>query len=66
MHLGNWARQAGGLHHHGNPADFRPDLECVGPGGSVLGGGDVIAVEIRQIVDLIVGRKDSAAPGRAI
>jgi len=48
MHLDNQLRQAGGLHRHGNPADFCPDLECVGPGGSVVGDGDVIAVEINS------------------
>jgi nitroreductase len=38
-----------------NAADFRPDLECLGPRGSVLGGSDVIAAEMEQVVDLIVG-----------
>jgi CSLREA domain-containing protein len=36
-------------------ADFRPDLECLGPGGSVLGGSDMIAAEVEQVIDLIVG-----------
>ena len=36
-------------------ADFRPDLECLGPVGSVLGGSDVISTEMEQVVDLIVG-----------
>jgi len=36
-------------------ADFGPDLEFVVPGSSVLGGSDMIAAEMEQIVDLIVG-----------
>ena len=36
-------------------ADFRPDMEALGPGSSVLGGSDVIAAEMEEVVDLIVG-----------
>jgi hypothetical protein len=36
-------------------ADFGPDLEFLGPGGSVLGGSDMIAAEMEEVVDLIVG-----------
>jgi hypothetical protein len=43
------------LCRNGNAADFRPDAECLRPGGSVLGGSDVIAAEMKQAVDLIVG-----------
>jgi hypothetical protein len=43
------------LYRNGNAADFRPDAECLRPGGSVLGGSDVIAAEMKQAVDLIVG-----------
>jgi len=35
--------------------NFRPDLECPRPASSVLGGSDVIAAEMEQVVDLIVG-----------
>ena len=35
--------------------DFGPDLEFVGPGSSVLGGSDVIAAEMEEVVDLIMG-----------
>jgi hypothetical protein len=35
-------------------ADFGPDLEFV-VGSSVLGGSDMIAAEMEQVVDLIVG-----------
>ena len=44
-----------GLNHGGNAADFGPDPECLGPGGSVLGGSGVIAAEVEEIIDLIVG-----------
>ena len=43
-----------GLNHGGNAADFGPDPECLGPGGSVLGGSGVIAAELEEIIDLIV------------
>jgi hypothetical protein len=43
------------LYGNGNAADFRPDAECLRPGGSVLGGSDVITAEMKQAVDLIVG-----------
>src|ERR1700747_1847913 len=36
-------------------ADFRPDLECLGPGSSMLGGSDMIPAEVEQVIDLIVG-----------
>jgi 5-methylthioadenosine/S-adenosylhomocysteine deaminase len=35
--------------------DFRPDLECLGPGSSMLGGSDVVAAKVEEVVDLIVG-----------
>ena len=35
-------------------ADFRPDLECLPPGSFVLGGSDVIAAEMKQVIDLVV------------
>ena len=36
-------------------ADFGPDLEFLRPGSSVLGGSDMIAAEMEEVVDLIVG-----------
>jgi len=36
-------------------ADFHPDLKCLGPGSSMLGGSDMIAAEVEQVIDLIVG-----------
>jgi hypothetical protein len=34
-------------------ADFGPDLEFLGPGGSMLGGSDMITAKMEQVVDLI-------------
>ena len=36
-------------------ADFRPNLKCLGPGSFMLGGSDIIAAEVEQVIDLIVG-----------
>jgi hypothetical protein len=36
-------------------ADFIPDLERLVPGGSVLRSGDVIAAEVEEVIDLIMG-----------
>jgi hypothetical protein len=35
-------------------ANFGPSLEFLGPVSSVLGGSDMIAAEMEEIVDLIV------------
>jgi hypothetical protein len=44
-----------GLNHSGYAADFGPHPECLRPGGSMLGGSGVIAAEVEEIIDLIVG-----------
>jgi hypothetical protein len=36
-------------------ADFRPDLECLGPVSSMRGGSDMIKAEVEQVIDRIVG-----------
>jgi hypothetical protein len=38
-----------------HPTDFGPDLEFLGPGSSMLCGSDVIAAEVEEVIDLIVG-----------
>src|SRR3954447_2552771 len=43
----------------GHAGDLGPDLEGLGPGGSVLGGGAVIAAEVEQVVDLIVSGEEA-------
>ena len=52
-------RRAFGISSLTNVADFRPDLECLPPGRFVLGGSDVIAAEMKEVVDLIVGREEA-------
>jgi hypothetical protein len=48
-----------GIGHWGlfptHTADFGPDLKFLGPGRSMLGSGDVIAVEVEEVIDLVVG-----------
>jgi hypothetical protein len=52
-------RVHGSLRYSGNPGDFGPGLEGLGPGGSILGGGKVIAAEMKEVVDLIVGGEET-------
>src|SRR5205823_8515456 len=39
--------------------DFRPDLEFLGPGSSLLGGSEVTAAKVEEVIDLIVGREEA-------
>ena|SRR5215467_6500357 len=53
-------RDAGGWRDVGDllptrATDFRPDLEFLGPEGSTIGGSDVLAAELEEVVDLVVG-----------
>ena len=43
----------------GHASDLGPDLEGLGPGGSILDGGDVVAAEVEEIVDLVVSREEA-------
>src|SRR3954453_9432190 len=43
-----------GLCPSGHAADLGPGLEGLGSGGAILTGGEVIAAEVEQFVDLIV------------
>jgi len=52
-----------GLCPSGHAGDRGPGLEGLGPGGSILAGGAVIAAEVEQVVDLIVSGEE--ALGRA-
>src|SRR4051794_1706943 len=38
--------------------DLSPDREGLRPDGSVLGGGEVIAVKMKEVVDLVVGGEE--------
>src|SRR4051812_12515699 len=48
------ARSHEGLCPSGHAGDLGPGLEGLGPGGSVLAGGEVIAAEVEEVVDLVV------------
>src|SRR3954463_5949960 len=48
-----------GLCPSGHAGDLGPGLKGLGPGGSVLGGGAVIAAEMEQVADLVVGREEA-------
>jgi hypothetical protein len=39
-------------------ADFSPNLKFLGPGSSMLGSSDMIAAEMEEVVDLIVGGEE--------
>ena len=34
--------------------DFRPDLEFLGPGSSMIRGSDMIAAEVEKVIDVVV------------
>ena len=44
-----------GLCPSGHAGDLSPGLEDLGPGGSIVGGRAVIAAEVEQVVDPIMG-----------
>src|SRR4051812_31171171 len=46
-------------HHARHAGDLGPGLEGLGPGGSVLGGGAVIAAEVEQVIDLVVSGEEA-------
>src|SRR4051794_20530199 len=60
-----WSRQGrrGRPHERlclsGHAGDRGPGLKGLGPGGSILGGGAVIAAKVEEIVDPIVGREEA-------
>jgi hypothetical protein len=57
-----WAH--GSLCQSGNPGDLGPGLEGLGPGGSIVRGGKVIAAEVEEIVDPVMSReKTLCLPG---
>jgi hypothetical protein len=47
------------LCHSGNTGYLGPRLKGLGPGGSILSGGEVIAAEVEEVVDLIVGGEET-------
>src|SRR4051812_41936526 len=53
---GNMLDQSSG--RGSNPADVGPRPECSRPCGSILAGGDMVAAEMKEVVDLIVGGEE--------
>src|SRR3954453_11897440 len=49
-----------------NPADVGPHLERTRPCGTVLAGGDMAAVEMGEVVDLIVGGEETLCLARRL
>src|SRR3954471_5217611 len=48
-----------------NPADVGPGLERPRPGGSIFAGREVVAAEVEEVVDLVVGGEEALClPGR--
>src|SRR5215210_3196183 len=47
------------LYPSGHAGDLGPGLEGLGPGGSILGGRAVIAAEVEEVADLVVGREEA-------
>ena len=43
----------------GHAADLGPGLKGLGPGGSILIGGDVVAAEMKEVVDLVVSGEET-------
>jgi hypothetical protein len=43
----------------GPAGDLGPGLKGLGPGGSTLAGGDVIAAEMKEVIDLVVGGEEA-------
>ena len=43
------------LRRSGDAGDLGPDPKGVGPGGSILGGGHLMAAEVEKVADPVVG-----------
>jgi hypothetical protein len=56
------AQQSSGC--DGNPADIRPHLERTHPCGTILDGGDVVAAEVEEVGDLVVGGEETLCLSR--
>ena len=48
-----------GLCPSGHAGDRGPGLEGLGSGGAILAGGEVIAAEVEQVIDLIVSGEEA-------
>src|SRR5215212_4605947 len=50
----------------GHAGDLGPGLKGLGPGGSKLGGREVIAAEVEEIVDPVVGGEEALGLARRL
>src|SRR3954454_10189629 len=55
-----------GLCRGGHAGDRGPGLKGLGPGGSILAGGAVIAAEVGQVVDPVVGGEEALGLARRL
>jgi hypothetical protein len=49
------------LYRSGHAGDLRPGLKGLGPSGSILAGRDVVAVEMKEVVDLVVSGEEASS-----
>src|SRR4051812_46031528 len=54
------------LYPRSHAGDLGPGLKGLGPGGPVLGGRAVIAAEVEEVVDLIVGGEEAFGLARRL
>jgi len=47
------------LRRSGDAGDLGPNLKGLGPGSSILGGGHLMAAEVVEVVDPVVGREEA-------
>jgi len=47
------------LRRSGDAGDLGPNLKGLGPGGSILGGGHLMAAEVEEVVDPVVGGEET-------
>jgi len=47
------------LRRNSDAGDLGPGLESLGPGGSILGGGRLMAVKLEQVADPVMGRQEA-------
>jgi len=47
------------LRRSGDAGDLGPGLESLGPGGSMLGGGRLMAAKLEQVADPVMGRQEA-------
>ena len=47
------------LRRSGNAGDLGPNLKGLGPGGSMLDGWNLVALEVEEVVDPVVGGEEA-------